>query len=73
MTGPEHPFFHSTYQGMNFYYTCAEDRIAQVKQMDAAKIERVLQLDNLQTTVRRAAEVRLRKLERAAFSATGIG
>lgn len=51
---------------MNFYYTCAEDRIAQFKQMDAEQLGRVLQLDNLQTTVRRAAEVRLRKLQRAA-------
>lgn len=64
MTGPDHPFFHSTHCGMNFFYTSAEERIAQIKQMDARQLGRVLQLDNLQTTVRRAAEMRLRKLQR---------
>mgnify|MGYP001083304873 CR=1 FL=1 len=46
-------------------YSCsmtADDRVFAIKTFDARELRQVLALDDLQRTVRRAAEARLRKL-----------
>jgi len=43
-----------------------EDRIRLVRQMDIDQVRQVLAMEDLEKTVRQAAEIRLRKLERGA-------
>lgn len=62
----EHPFFAGTYRGMTLLHCTAEDRCQRIKAMDRQQLEAVLQLPDLQKTVRTAAERRLRKLLRDA-------
>lgn len=57
-----HPFFAGAYRGRTLLHCTAEDRCQRIKAMDRQQLEAVLQLPDLQKTVRTAAERRLRKL-----------
>lgn len=59
-----HPFLAATYEGRQFYDVVAEDRIRRVKHFDRAQCLAALALPDLQKTVARAVERRLRQLER---------
>lgn len=58
------PFLAATYEGREFYDIVAEDRIRRVKHFDRAQCLAALALPDLQKTVARAVERRLRQLER---------
>ncbi len=61
---PTHPFFAGTYDGHHLAHCGVEDRLRIVAKADAATCQAVLALpgDEVQKTVRQAAERRLRKL-----------
>ncbi len=63
-TTTPHPFLAATYEGRQFYDVVAEDRIRRVKHFDRAQCLAALALPDLQKTVSRAIERRLRQLER---------
>jgi hypothetical protein len=60
----QHPFLAATYEGEQFYDIVAEDRIRRVKHFDRAQCLAALALPDLQKTVARAVQRRLRLLER---------
>lgn len=61
----EHPFYSGTYNGRDCYCMTADDRVKRVAALDLEKCQAVLELPNLQITVRQAAERRIRKLRAA--------
>lgn len=60
------PFKGPCYEGRQLYHMTAEDRIRMVKDFNAEQCEAALSVPNLQKTVGRAIQVRLRKLGEAA-------
>ncbi|WP_237173003.1 hypothetical protein [Paracandidimonas lactea] len=64
MNTETHPFYVATYSGRDCYEVAAEDRIRRVKHFDRAQCLAALALPDLQKTVVRAIERRLRQLER---------
>lgn len=62
----EHPFYSGTYNGRDCYCVTADDCVKLVSELDLAKCQAVLELPDLQGTVRQAAERRIRKLNRIA-------
>lgn len=63
-TTTPNPFLAATYEGGQFYDIVAEDRIRRVKHFDRAQCLAALALPDLQKTVTRAIERRLRQIER---------
>lgn len=61
-----HPFYSGTYNGRDCYCVTADDRVKRVAEFDLDTCRAVLELADLQSTVRLAAERRIRKLQRAA-------
>ncbi|MGB5147487.1 MAG: hypothetical protein WBN86_10220 [Porticoccaceae bacterium] len=64
MRGPEHPFYSYSHAGNHYYCFGADDRLRRIKTMDCAELLKVLDLPDLQRSVRGAAASRLRRLER---------
>jgi len=62
--GPDHPFYSWSHDGRHYYACSADDRLQRIKSMDAEELRKVLDLPDLQHTVRRAADARLRRVER---------
>lgn len=60
------PFEAGTYDGRTYYHADGESRLRAVKAFDEAQCRAALKLADLQVAVRRAIEVRLRKLAKAA-------
>ncbi|PTQ70390.1 hypothetical protein [Pseudomonas sp. GV071] len=60
-----HPFYAGTYNGNDCYCMTADDRVKRVAEFNLEQCQAVLNLPGLQTTVRAAAERRIRKLSRA--------
>lgn len=60
------PFKGPIYNGHQTYTQSAEERILMVKKFDADQCRDALELPHLQSTVARAVNARLRKLERGA-------
>lgn len=58
----EHPFFAGSFQGRAMFHMGVVDRLRVVRCADATKLRKVIALADLQTTVRLAAQRRLRKL-----------
>ena len=60
----EHPFKGPNYSGHQTYVMTANDRITRVKSFDRMQCLAALAMPNLQATVTKAVERRLRQLER---------
>ncbi|MFA5548629.1 MAG: hypothetical protein WDA10_08840 [Porticoccaceae bacterium] len=60
---PDNPFMTSCYNGVWVGACSADDRIPRVREFTLEECSRALQLDDLQTTVRRALERRIRQLK----------
>lgn len=66
MTKNTNPFWAGTYNGHDVYTVTTDDRVQKVKGFSREQCEAALQVKGLQATVRRAVEVRIRKLDREA-------
>jgi hypothetical protein len=64
ITATENPFKGPRYGEIQTYTLAAEDRVARVKRFDRRQCLAALALPDLQKTVARAVERRLRQLER---------
>ncbi len=62
----QNPFYAGNYNGHDVYTITTEDRIQIVRTFSREQCEAALQVTGLQTTVKRAIEVRMRKLDREA-------
>jgi hypothetical protein len=62
---PDNPFKASKYGNVQTYYMGSDDRIRHVKEFGLKECEVALRLRGLQKTVRRAIEIRVRKLIKA--------
>lgn len=61
-TGRDHPFYSNTYNGFHCYDMGVPDRLSRIKTMDQQQLRKVLELPDIQRTVRLAAERRLWRL-----------
>ena len=59
-----HPFYAATYNGQDFYHTCATNRLMAVQRLSLEQCRAALEVPGLQKTVITALERRIRKLER---------
>lgn len=60
----QNPFYSGTYNGHDCYCMSADDRLKRVADFDLATCIVALELSGLQSTVRKAIERRIRKLQR---------
>lgn len=61
----DNPFARGIYSGHRTYTVTADDRVRAVREFDRAQCLAALHVDDLQATVRRAIDQRLRALDRA--------
>lgn len=61
---PKHPFHAGYFNGHETMHLVVEDRLRCVRNFTVEQCEAALKLADLQKTVRRAIEVRLRKLKK---------
>lgn len=66
MTQSNHPFAAGVYNGVQTYVCSVDERVARARSFDRAQCEAALRLPDLQKTVLRAVQTRLRQLDRAA-------
>lgn len=59
----KHPFYVATYNGHECYCMTADDRVKRVAEFDLITCSEAMKLDDLQTTVKRAIERRMRTLK----------
>lgn len=62
----DNPFAAGVYCGHQTYVTSVDERVAWARTFDRAQCEAALRLPDLQKTVLRAVQIRLRALDRAA-------